>query len=77
MTEMFQYEKNYFISYYINIIFISSRKPIQDDLSDMKCNACGGKYHYKTTVNLIDSTYYYYVCDICGKEISTRIWREK
>lgn len=56
---------------------LAACKPVYDDLSDMKCNACGGKYHYETTVNLLDSTYYYYVCDICGKEISTRIWRGK
>ena len=58
-------------------LFLAACKPIEDDLSDMKCDACGGKYHYKTTVNLLDCTRYYYVCDICGKEISTSIWRGK
>lgn len=58
-------------------LVLAACKPAYDDLSDMKCDACGGEYHYKTTVNLLDSTYYYYVCDICGKEIRTRIWRGK
>ena len=56
---------------------LAACKPAYDDLSDMRCDACGGKYHYKTTVNLLDSTFYHYACDICGKEISTRIWRGK
>lgn len=58
-------------------LFLAACKPIEDDLSDMKCNACGGEYHYKATVNLLSATYYCYVCDICGKEIDTRIWRGK
>ena len=58
-------------------LFLVACNPIEDDLSDMKCNACGGEYHYKTTINLSSSTYYCYVCDTCGKAIDTCIWRGK
>lgn len=44
---------------------------------DMKCDACGGEYHYKTTVNFWDNTFYYYRCQNCGKEFRTEIWRGK
>lgn len=57
-------------------LFLAACKPY-DDLSDMRCDACGGKYHYQTTVNSLGYTYYHYVCDICGREIRTRIWRGK
>lgn len=58
-------------------LLLAACKSEYDDLTDMKCDACGGEYHYKTTVNFLDDTQYYYVCDICGKEIRTRIWRGK
>ena len=58
-------------------LLLASCKSEYDDLADMKCDACGGEYHHKTTVNFLDATYYYYACGICGKEIRTRIWRGK
>ena len=48
-----------------------------DDTADGLCKNCGGTYTYKQTINFLNDTYYYYVCNTCGKETRTETWRGK
>ena len=48
-----------------------------DDTADGLCKNCGGTYVYEETLNFLTDTFYYYVCDTCGKETRTQTWRGK
>jgi len=71
--------KKLFILLLISIFLLSScsyETEEDKDLRDMRCDTCGGTYHYLTTSNGL-STWYVYKCDNCEKEVWTKTWRGK
>ena len=59
----------------ILILFLCGcQSPEDRDLSDFRCNKCGGKWLYKETDNFLNEVHYYYICDNCRRIIYTRTW---
>lgn len=46
-------------------------------LPELRCNKCNGEYKYDHTFNFLGETEYCYICQTCGKEFRTEIWRGK
>ena len=50
------------------------QSPEDKDLSDRKCDNCGGNWHFEKASSFLNEVNYYYTCDKCGRIIYTRTW---